>query len=245
MDDKGETGNSEKLSEFSRRWYQAHVRRAEADRDYGESGRPSAPRAGGPGQSARGFPEFCTGVRLPTAPAERDARFARLRAELDGDADRFERVATWWKEEKPTFLDPVLVDRCEYGFNNRNEECIESLRSNADAMVAIAAHLGPAMVDHLSVAAGRPLKASRPPVLWTSGGWGRPDLWVDWRVKEGGDGSSACGCGSTIRARLSASCRVGEFDRVGRPRPRRSFARGRCTGFASWNVATARIWASG
>ena len=186
VDDQEETGNSNKLSEFSRRWYQAHVRRAEADRDHGESGRPSAPRAGGPGQSARGFLEFCTGVRLPTAPAERDTRFAQLRAELDGDADRFERVVTWWAEEKPTFLDPVLVDRCEYGFNNRNEESIESLRSNADAMVAIAAHLGPAMVDHLSVAAGRPLKASRPPVLWTSGGWGRPDMWVDWRVEGGG-----------------------------------------------------------
>lgn len=184
-DDQRLVGSHKKLIEFSRRWYQAHLRRAEADSDYARSKSQRSSGGGGPRQSARKFLQFCTGVRLPTNPAERRSRFAGLVAELADDVDQFERVARWWDEKTPTFLDPVLVDRCDFASRNRNEESIEALKTNADAMVAIAGYLGRALVKDLSVAAGRTLRASRPPVLWTSGGWGRPDLWVNWRVDEG------------------------------------------------------------
>ena len=186
--DQREIRYRERQIEFSRRWYQAHVRRAEDDPDYERerSEWQQESRAGGPGQSAMEFLEFCTGHRLPASPAERDSRFTALVAELDDDAGRFEQVASWWDEKKPTFLDPVLVDRCYYGINNRNEESIEGLKSNADAMVAIAGYLGRALVEDLSEAAGHQLRTWRLPVLWTAGGWGRPDLWVDWRVEGAG-----------------------------------------------------------
>ena len=182
-DDQGEFRYREKQIEFSRRWYQAHVRRAEADPDYERSEWQQPPRASGPGQSAYKFLEFTTGYQLPTSPAGRDARFAELLAELDDDADRFERVASWWNEKKPTFLDPVLVDRCDYGFHNPDKVPREIRKSNADAMVAIAGHIGPALVDDMSRAAGHPLKTWKLPVYWVSTTKApRPDLWVDWRV---------------------------------------------------------------
>ena len=104
-------------------------------------------------------------------------------AELDEDASRFERVASWWDEKKPTFLDPVLVDRCDYGFHNREEVSREVLKTNADALVAVARHIGPALVEDMSLAAGHRLKTPKLPVYWIHRGkWPRPDLWVDWRV---------------------------------------------------------------
>ena len=183
-DDQREIRYREKQIEFSRRWYQAHVRRAEADPDYfrmQQSEAQRGSRADGPGSSAYRFLEFTTGQQLPTSPAERDVRFAELVAELDDDADRFERVASWWDEKKPTFLDPVLVDRCEFGINTREQKGRDLLKSNADAMVAIADYLGPALVEDMSRASGHRLKTWKLPVYWV-GNWGRPDLWVDWRV---------------------------------------------------------------
>ena len=51
--DQREIRYSERQIEFSRRWYQAHVRRAEADPDYERerSEWQQESRAGGPGQS--------------------------------------------------------------------------------------------------------------------------------------------------------------------------------------------------
>ena len=139
-DDQPELRYREKQVEFSKRWYQAHVRRAEADADYELSERRRGSRDGDPGRSASKFLEFVTGHRLTGSPAERDARYAELVADLDNDAGRFESVASWWDEKKPTFLDPVLVDRCDYG---RHPEAVPSelLRSNAAALVGIARHL--------------------------------------------------------------------------------------------------------
>ena len=147
-------------------------------------------RADGPGSSAYSFLEFTTGQQLPTSPAERDVRFAELVAEFDDDADRFERVARWWEEKKPVFLDPVLVDRCEFGINTREQKGRDLLKSNADAMVAIAEYLGPALVEDMSRASGHRLKTWKLPVYWV-GNWGRPDLWVDWRVA--GEGLAGIG----------------------------------------------------
>ncbi|MYC85462.1 MAG: AAA domain-containing protein [Acidimicrobiia bacterium] len=132
----------------------------------------------------RRFLAATTGTKFSGSPTEQYMEFVDLVAEFDEDCERFARVSSWWIEQQPVFLDPVLVDRCDYGAKNRNEESIEGLKSNADVMVAIAKYLGQAMVENLSEAATYTLKAWRPPVLWTTNGWGRPDLWVDWRVEE-------------------------------------------------------------
>ena len=131
----------------------------------------------------RRFLAASTGTKFSGSPSERYLEFFDLVAELDENCERFATVSTWWATTRPVFLDPVLVDRCDYGIHNRNEESIESLKSNADAIVAIADYLGRELVDDLSEAAGRQLGTGRLPALWTSGGWGRPDLWVDWKAE--------------------------------------------------------------
>ncbi|MDE0369487.1 MAG: AAA family ATPase [bacterium] len=132
----------------------------------------------------RRFLAATTGTKFSGSPTEQYMEFVDLVAGFDEDCERFARVSSWWIEQQPVFLDPVLVDRCDYGAKNRNEESIGGLKSNADVMVAIAKYLGQAMVEDLSEAASYTLKAGRPPVLWTTNGWGRPDLWVDWKVEE-------------------------------------------------------------
>jgi len=132
----------------------------------------------------RKFLAATTGTKFSGSPTEQYMEFVDLVAEFDEDCERFARVSSWWTEQQPVFLDPVLVDRCYYGAKNRNEESIEGLRSNAHVMVAIAKYLGQQMVEDLSDAASYTLKAGGPPVLWTTNGWGRPDLWVDWKVEE-------------------------------------------------------------
>lgn len=188
-EDQSEIRYREKQVEFSRRWYQAHVRRAKADPDY-ELGRfelQKEPRADGPGQNAYRFLEFCTGHRLPGSPSERDARFGELVAELDEVTSRFEQVANWWDEKKPVLVDPVLVDRCDYGRHNPDGVPRAIRKSNAEALAAIANYLGPALVEDMSSAAGLPLKTWKLPLYWVrSTRAPRPDLWVDWRVR--GDG---------------------------------------------------------
>ena len=184
--DQRELRYREKQIEFSRRWYQAHVRRAENVPDY-EAERSSWQRgspAGRTGQNVYRFLEFCTGHRLPASPPDRESQFAELVAELDDNAGRFEQVADWWHEKQPIFLDRVLVDRCDYGFHNPDEVPREVRKSNADALVAIADYLGPALIEDVSNAAGLPLKTWKLPVYWVPTTKApRPDLWVDWRVE--------------------------------------------------------------
>ena len=161
-DDQRELRYREKQTEFSRRWYQAHVHRAEADLDHFRLQQSEGQRGvhvDGPEASVYKFLEFVTGQRLPASSGEREAGLAELVAGIDEDASRFEGVAIWWDEKKPVFLDPVLVDRCDYGFNNRNKASIEGLKSNADAMVAIASYLGTALVKDLSNITGHQLRA--------------------------------------------------------------------------------------
>ena len=142
-------------------------------------------------RSSRDFLEVTTGTKFSGSPSERYLRFLQLVDDLDRDYLRLTRVTSWWGEKRPVFLDPVLVDRCDYGIHNRNEESTEGLERNADAMVAIADYLGRELVEDLSEAAGRQLQTSRLPVLWTSGGWGRPDLWVDWKAEGAGKRKTA------------------------------------------------------
>lgn len=161
-DDQRELRYHEKQIEFSRRWYEAHVVRAEADLDHSRLRQSEGQRGAhvdGPEASVYKFLEFVTGQRLPASSGEREAGLAELVADIDEDASRFERVAIWWDEKKPVFLDPVLVGRCDYGFNNRNKASIEGLKSNADAMVAIASYLGTALVKDLSNITGHQLRA--------------------------------------------------------------------------------------
>ncbi len=190
-DDQGELGYQKQI-EFSRRWYEAHARRAEADPDYApaepsESQRDA--RAVGYADSAYKFLEFTTGRRLPSSASERDARFAGLVAEIDSDSRRFEQIAAWWDEKKPVFLDPVLIDRCAFGFRG-DEESLEVRKINARALLAIGDHLGQVMLEPMSRAAGLQLKTWKPPLYWVprTKASPRPDLWVDWRVDAEGIG---------------------------------------------------------
>ena len=186
-DDYPEFRYRQKQIEFRKRWYQAHVRRADADlgpvrlqRSEGQRGS----HVDGPEPSAYKFLEFVTGQRIPASPDEREAGLAELVAEIDEDASRFERVANWWEDKRPVFLDPVLVDRCAYSYHNPDQVSREVRLSNTDAMVAIAKYLGQALVDDLSREANRPLLATGPPLYWIrKTKLPRPDLWAGWGVK--------------------------------------------------------------
>ena len=191
VDDQPEARYREKQMELSRRWYQAHAERARDDPGYGQSV-AQRPTDGAPKQRAYRFLEFITGHRLPASPTERGEHFAEVVAELDVDANRFESVASWWHEKKPTFLDPVLVDRCAYGYYNPDKVPREIRKTNAEALVAIADYLGPALLSVLSEAAGHELKTWKLPLYWVPTTKApRSDLWVDWRVR--GEGLSEIG----------------------------------------------------
>ncbi len=164
-DDQGDLGYRQKQIEFSRRWYEAHARRAEADPDYAPAGSSESQRDArtvGYAGSAYKFLEFTTGRRLTSSASERDARFAGLVAEIDSDSRRFEQIAAWWDEKKPVFLDPVLIDRCAFGFQG-DKESLEVRKINARALLAIGDHLGQAMLEPMSRAAGLQLKTWKPP----------------------------------------------------------------------------------
>ena len=79
------------------------------------------------------------------------------------------------------FLDEVLMDRAVFGFDQQVPA--EERETNARALVSIADNWGYWLVDEVSAALGRELKASKPPLEWKKG---RPrgDLWVDWSTKE-------------------------------------------------------------
>ena len=190
VDDQGDLTYSDKLIEFSRRWYQAHVRRADADPDYQRSEGRKGTDAAALRQSAYEFLGFATGHPLPTSGREREERFAELVGQLDNDSGRFERVASWWGEKKPTFLDRVLVDRCAFGFYERERESLEARTSNSHSLLAIGDHLGSALLEAMSQAAGLQLKTWKPPLYWVpkTKATPRPDLWVDWRVDAEGMG---------------------------------------------------------
>ena len=73
------------------------------------------------------------------------------------------------------------MDRAVFGFDQQVPA--EERETNARALVSIADNWGYWMVDEVSAALGRELKASKPPLEWKKG---RPrgDLWVDWSTKE-------------------------------------------------------------
>jgi 5-methylcytosine-specific restriction protein B len=130
------------------------------------------------------FTEFCTGQSLPPSPSDRYDRYCDFVASVDDDFERFERVAAWWNEFKPLILDPMLVDRCEFGIDSERISA-EALQHNADALVAVAGYTATRLVDVVSAAAGRSLSAVKPPRTWAEDR-PRSDYWADWRAVDNG-----------------------------------------------------------
>ncbi len=133
--------------------------------------------------SSRGFLESSTGTKITGSPSERYLRFLDLVEELGQDYARLAQVTRWWADgetHRTAFLDPVLVDRCDYA---RDPEAIppEALRMNAAALVGIAKHLSKALANDVSEALDHPTKAATPGPNWRKG-HPRADLWTDWRV---------------------------------------------------------------
>ena len=103
--------------------------------------------------------------------------------DLDKDTDRFEVVVDWWSNKNPVFLDPVLAERCTFGFDP-DAISADALRRNADALVAFARYLGAELADDLSKALDRPLGYRASPTLVKFiTGRPRSDFWVDWRFE--------------------------------------------------------------
>ena len=129
----------------------------------------------------RKFLAASTGTKLSGSPTERYLEYVDLVAELDEDCERFATVASWWIDNRPAFLDPVLVDRCAYG---RDPEAIppESLRNNAAALVGIARHLRDVLAEDVSEVVDHLAKPEAPRLEWKRGR-PRSDLWADWRVQ--------------------------------------------------------------
>lgn len=128
------------------------------------------------------YVDYCTGQSEYVDQGERYADLFDFAMELDGDPLRFERVASWWADERPVILHSVLCDRAAMRERaDKDSDDPEGYRSNARALVAAAKHIGSCVEAEVSDAAGRTLKAHKPSLMWSKE-WPRGDLWVDWRV---------------------------------------------------------------
>ncbi len=134
--------------------------------------------------SSRRFLESSTGTTFAGSPSERYLHFLDLVEELGQDYARLAQVTRWWADSethRTAFLDPVLVDRCDYAGDT---EAIppKALRMNAAALVGIAKHLGKALQEDVSGAVDLLAKVVAPGLNWKKGR-PRADLWADWRVE--------------------------------------------------------------
>lgn len=125
---------------------------------------------------------YCTGTSEYDDQGDRYEELYRFVMDVDEDSVRFEEVAGWWNEKQPPILDEVLCDRAALRVD-ANKEADDPARymQNAQALVAVAKHLGKALESEVSEAAQRTLEAVKPPVKWQKI-WPRGDLWADWRV---------------------------------------------------------------
>ena len=132
-------------------------------------------------QTAQRFVEYCTGGNLPPTsdPAGRYRRYLQAVREFDDDVERFERVAAWWYDMEPAFLDSVLLDRCRFGLDSDIDPA--ALRVNAVALVDVSNLLGVSLCHSVAEASGLELRVERPQRDWKTGR-GRSDLWIDWRL---------------------------------------------------------------
>lgn len=127
---------------------------------------------------------FLTGRSDVDDQGDRYAELYRCATEIDGSPERFEQVAAWWSDMRPTFLASVLCDRAgvQTVARDRNDDADPDLyRDNAAALVAVAKHLSESLETPVSEAAGRTLQARKPSLMWNAV---RPrgDLWADWRI---------------------------------------------------------------
>ncbi|MGX6511644.1 McrB family protein [Rhodococcus sp. SJ-2] len=128
------------------------------------------------------YVEYCTGATEYDDEGDRYTELYRFGMEIDSDPLRFERVAAWWADKQPVVIDEILCDRAAYREQAPDPDAdAEKYLPNARALVAVAQHIGTALNDEVSEAAGRTLKERKPNVFWNRD---RPrgDLWVDWRV---------------------------------------------------------------
>ena len=128
--------------------------------------------------SAVRFIEFSTGESFPGDPPEKYRVFVKRVRELTSDHLEFEITAAWWQNQRPVFVDEVLADRAAFGLDT--ETAVEGdLEINARALVSIAKYWGKRLAGDVAEALGPPVKVAVP-----KDSSARPDLWVDWRIKE-------------------------------------------------------------
>lgn len=128
------------------------------------------------------YVDFCTGGSGHADQGARYAELYRYATDFDGDPLRFELVAAWWANDRPVVVGDVLCDRSLLREQaDKDTADPESYRENAQALVAVAKHIGASLEQQVAEAAGRTLKAHKPALMW-DGVWPRGDFWVDWRV---------------------------------------------------------------
>ena len=123
------------------------------------------------------FVESSIGTTLPSDPVKRYQTFLERVREVSTDNNEFEMTTAWWWHETGNewmFLDEVLMDRAVFGFDQQVPA--EERETNARALVSIADSWGYWLVDEVSAALGRELKASKPPLEWKKGTSARGSL---------------------------------------------------------------------
>lgn len=128
--------------------------------------------------------DYCTGAPKYEDQGDRYVNLYRCAMEVDGDPLQFEQVAAWWADQRPVVIDEALCERADLREGAKQRGDNPGLyRRNAQALLSAAKHIGAALERKVAVAAGRTLKAHKPPLSW-DGTWPRGDLWVDWRVPD-------------------------------------------------------------
>ncbi|MXW42572.1 MAG: AAA domain-containing protein [Acidimicrobiia bacterium] len=132
--------------------------------------------------SGASYIEYSTGESWPEDQAEKYGLFLQRIKELTDNPVEFEKIASWWHDRQPVFLDEVLADRVVLGLDDKG--ATHSKReANARALVSIAKFWGDQLVETVSTALDRKMIVSKPPLNWTAT-YPRADLWVDWNAKE-------------------------------------------------------------
>lgn len=131
------------------------------------------------------FVQFITGTEASVDPVERYLSLLELARDVDTSIERFELIAAWWSDDKPALLDPVLCDRAALGSLPNEPDTRPTRAANARALVAVAGHIGQALLADVAEAAQRSLVPKKPSWLWAADA-PRGDLWVDWTIEQSG-----------------------------------------------------------
>lgn len=142
------------------------------------------------------YVEYSTGNSEFVDQGFRYAELHRFATDFGTGPRQFEKVAAWWAETSPVFVDVVLCDRSAFGTEEQSSIDTPALAAaNARVMVNVAKHIGDSLISAVTEQSGLLLKIAKPPLYWTKG---RPrgDLWIDWKVPET--------YGVAVRLRLNA-----------------------------------------